>query len=264
MKNFQKLLLLTVFLLINSVSYSQHNGFIFFDDSYENLKIRAKNADKPYFIYLYADWSTHAKKSNENTFNDGKLAFYAQNYYIGMKMNGEKEGKEISKELNILYHPVLVLFTPEGKEIERVYGYLEPNKLQAYMKEHRKDKGKFNGVAENPAAAVFGEEMDDEYNPKEDGYLLQVKAKVLPLKGFGVQIAVFEHYRTAFIKIIELSEKRFHENVLAYVNESGGKSTYKVVLGPFETEKEAESYRLALIEVEPDLPGIVVDLSTIE
>lgn len=91
--------------------------------------------------------------------------------------------------------------------------------------------------------------------------LFQLELKRPDKKGFGVQVAVLSSQDALFKKVAELQENWF-DNILVNV-QSGpkGEMQYKVLLGAFATEAEANSYKSSLKKKKMD--GFVVDLASL-
>jgi len=80
-------------------------------------------------------------------------------------------------------------------------------------------------------------------------------------KGFGVQVGLLENYDNVFKFIADLQED-FFKNILMSVEENAGSSKYRIILGPFPTKGQAQSYRNSLAK-KKKLNGFVIDLSNL-
>lgn len=218
-------------------TYAQaFDSFIFFNDDYKKLQTRAKNAQKPYFIYFYANWSMPAKEMNEKTFKNGALVRYATDNYLGISLDAESkitDGEQLAKLYKVLYYPAVVFFTPEGKETDRVYGFVPAKKLLAKMQSnvHKTGQGK---------TPDFSYKLIQKQDNKGD--LLSVSVRTQRYNGYGLQVGVFEDYKNVFAKVRELQEKHHYRNVMVYVKEIPGKKDhFKVILGPLFTKAHAKN-----------------------
>jgi len=254
-------LFLILIITLSTAGYSQaFESFIFFNDDYSKLQARAKNANKPYFIYFYANWCMPAKDMNEQTFKNASLVNYAMDNYLGITLDGESqitEGARLAQTHNVLYYPTVIFFTPEGKAVDRVHGFQSASALLAKMKENVGKKG-------NPT----GEKTDFEYKLLQEqdngGYLFTVSAKTQKYNGYGVQVGVFKNYRNVFLKVLELEEKYYHRNVMVYVKESeSGDDLFKIILGPFFTQVQAENYQ-KLVDQKQKMKGVIVELDDLD
>lgn len=81
-------------------------------------------------------------------------------------------------------------------------------------------------------------------------------------QGFAVQVASLSNADNVFRQVADLQAKWF-ENVLVSIEEGRGASTYKVMLGPFDSEKAADNYRKNL-QKKHKIKGFIVDLKAIK
>ena len=99
----------------------------------------------------------------------------------------------------------------------------------------------------------------EEASAMEPGGLYKVQALKIEPKGFGVQIAGYSDYEGVMQQINVLQKNWFKGN-LVYVDELNGKPFYKVILGPFFTKEEAQSYVNSYRKKFPGSGAFVVNL----
>jgi len=225
------------------IGYGQYSDYTFFEGTYEQLQTRAMNAQKPYFVLFYANWSQQSKKMFDETFNDQGFIQYAEANYLGIALDGESvisSGKELAETYHIMYFPAVLIFTPEGKLVRRINGFQNARQLTTELRKHEKMRG-------NPELRLE-EEAAKEPVSVQGEYLFKVTAKMLPRVGYGVQLAAFSNYRSTFEKLLELENQRFHHNVMTFIKEKSetGELLYKLILGPFSTKEQADQYQKLL------------------
>lgn len=93
--------------------------------------------------------------------------------------------------------------------------------------------------------------------------LFEIELKKPEKKGFGVQVAVLTSQEALFKKIGELQEKWFDSILISVQKNPKGENLYKVILGSFPTEGEANNYRNSL-KKNKKMEGFVVDLSSMD
>jgi len=81
-------------------------------------------------------------------------------------------------------------------------------------------------------------------------------------KGFGVQVASLNNYENVLRQVADLQSKWF-ENILLSVEKGQAKPIYKIILGPFDSEKQALSYKKDL-QRKHKVKGFVVSLDDIQ
>ncbi len=253
----KRITLLLIFMGLVGSSFAQAPNYIFFDGTFEQLKTRAANAKRPFFIYFYANWSMPSKQMNEKTFHNQYVVDYAQNQYIGMQLDGESiisEGRKLADHFNVIYYPTVIIFSPYGKELKRLYGYTDPSQFLATLRQYERNM-------EKPTAGEL-EEIEEVYVPKDGEYLFKMNVRKQPYEGYGVQVGVFGDYRNAFIRLLELEEEYSQRNVLVHIQEGGEKTLFKLILGPFDSQERAKNY-LKLVSTK-GITGIVVSLDRME
>lgn len=81
-------------------------------------------------------------------------------------------------------------------------------------------------------------------------------------KGFGVQVASLSNYENVLRQVADLQSKWF-ENILLSVEKGEAKPIYKIILGPFDSEKQALGYKKDL-QRKHKVKGFVVSLDDIQ
>ncbi|MCC6722867.1 MAG: SPOR domain-containing protein, partial [Saprospiraceae bacterium] len=99
-----------------------------------------------------------------------------------------------------------------------------------------------------------------QYEPYD---LFEIQLKKPEKKGFGVQVAVLSTQDALFKKIADLQEDWFDSILVSVQKGPKGDPVYKVILGAFESEKEATNYK-ANLKKNKKMDGFVVDLSALD
>lgn len=81
-------------------------------------------------------------------------------------------------------------------------------------------------------------------------------------KGFGVQVASLSNYENVLRQVADLQAKWF-DNILLSVEKGQAKPIYKIILGPFDSEKQADNYKKDL-QRKHKVKGFVLSLDEIE
>ncbi|MBI1223672.1 MAG: septal ring lytic transglycosylase RlpA family protein [Bacteroidetes bacterium] len=97
-----------------------------------------------------------------------------------------------------------------------------------------------------------------DYEPYD---LFEIELKKPEKKGYGVQVAVLSTQEALFKKIGDLQEDWFSSILVSVQKNAKGELMYKVILGSFATEGEANNYKTNL-KKNKKMDGFVVDLST--
>jgi rare lipoprotein A len=91
------------------------------------------------------------------------------------------------------------------------------------------------------APAAKKPNLVEEAGQLEPGGLYKMQALRMELKGFGVQIAGYSDYE-AVLQQLSTLQKNWVKGGMVYVDQLNGRNFYKVILGPFFTKEEAQSY----------------------
>ena len=91
--------------------------------------------------------------------------------------------------------------------------------------------------------------------------LYKIELKKPNKAGYGVQIAAVSNYENVLKHVAELQAKWF-ENILVSVEPGKGKPIYKIILGPLDNEKSANTYRSSL-KKKHKINGFVINLEEI-
>lgn len=81
-------------------------------------------------------------------------------------------------------------------------------------------------------------------------------------KGFGVQVSALTNYDSVLRQIANLQAKSFDNILVSIEKGSKNQTTYKIILGPQDSEAAANSYKKSL-KSRYKMNGFVVDLSTL-
>ena len=96
----------------------------------------------------------------------------------------------------------------------------------------------------------------------EKGGLYKMEIFKLEPKGFGVQVAGYSDYESV-VKQISVLQKNWFKGALVFVDDLKGKPYYKVIMGPFFSKEEAESYKESIKSKYGVKDAFIVNLETI-
>lgn len=108
-----------------------------FENSLPNALEEATEQQKPIMIDFFTNWCGWCKKLDRDTYNNSEV-YQASKQFINVKINADKE-KEITKKYKVTGYPTIVFLDSNGKEIDRVEGYIQPEELLAKLKKINKN-----------------------------------------------------------------------------------------------------------------------------
>lgn len=100
-----------LFILISTASFSQYRDSIhFLPITFDEAMIKAKADKKPIFLHAYASWCHYCTEMSEKVYTDINVANFYNKNFINIKMDMEKEGKNLNKKLKVANFPAHVFF----------------------------------------------------------------------------------------------------------------------------------------------------------
>lgn len=257
MRRFLLIVLPITFLLLTSVSTEETN-VAFYSGSLADLESKAKVANKPYILDFYTVWCGPCKNMEKYTFTNPELAKYIKDNYLAFKVDGESimgDGAEVAMKYDVRFYPTLLIFSPQGAVVKRLSGFQSAESLLQELKKYRGTQ-ETPVVNTTPAAQGTLPTPLPNANSGEGFYKMSISRQ--EKSGFGVQIAVYGDYANV-IKEAQKLDETFHRNVMVNITKSADKPVFKIVLGPFDTKQQAESY-LSEIKGKEGRSGMIVDL----
>ena len=99
---------------------------LFQDLTWDAAAAKAKAENKVVFIDFYTSWCMPCKKLDKVTWQDAKVIAYLNEQAVPLKLDAEKGGKELAQKYKINLYPTMVFINPDGTEVGRLMGYMEP------------------------------------------------------------------------------------------------------------------------------------------
>jgi thiol:disulfide interchange protein len=106
---------------------------------------KAKADNKLVLLIFDAVWCPYCKRLNEKTLQDSKVLETLSNYEklnIDIDENSADadffNGKPVSQGGNGI--PTMIIFSPEGKELDRELGFIEAKEFNSFLKKHLKKR----------------------------------------------------------------------------------------------------------------------------
>lgn len=114
----------------NSVETTNTKGIQFFEGTFKQALLEAKDLKRPIFLDVYATWCGPCKQLKKTTFKDEAVGNYFNANFINVAIDGETpEGQELIRKYNIRAYPSLLIVDSSGEVKTRTVGFLEPHIL---------------------------------------------------------------------------------------------------------------------------------------
>jgi rare lipoprotein A len=114
--------------------------------------------------------------------------------------------------------------------------------------------------SKNTVKKLSGLNIIEEAAEIEKGGLYKMQVMKLEPKGWGVQVAAYSSYE-AVVKQLTVLQNNWFKGGLVYAGEDDSKPSYKIIMGPFFTKEEADSYLNSIKEKYKVKDAFVIDLN---
>ena len=113
---------------IGAIFFAQ--GIKFEDANFTTILAKAKKENKLVFIDAYTSWCAPCKLMEKKVFPQKSVSDFYNNRFINAQFDMEKgDGIKIAKKYRVISFPTYLFINGDGKEVYRVSGYLEPERL---------------------------------------------------------------------------------------------------------------------------------------
>lgn len=95
--------------------------------SFAEVLAKAKSENKNIMIDFFTEWCKWCVELDKVVYTNKEVSDYANYYQINWKIDAEKgEGVELAERYKIKGYPTIVFVDTDGKEIDRIVGFLKP------------------------------------------------------------------------------------------------------------------------------------------
>ena len=113
----------------------ENEGIQFFHGTWEEGVQKARQENKLVFVDGYTVWCGPCAYMMKNVFPLKEVGDFYNKNFICMKIDMEKEGKELAKRYNVVAYPTFLFVTPEGYVAHRSMGGMQADAFIALGKE---------------------------------------------------------------------------------------------------------------------------------
>lgn len=88
----------------------------------------AANRNTLVMVEFFTDWCTWCRRLEAETFADSDVQRELA-AMVPVRLNAEKEGADLARTLGVAGYPTVVFLGPDGREVDRIVGYLPPDRF---------------------------------------------------------------------------------------------------------------------------------------
>ena len=115
-------------LVVISFNLSRADGIEFFHGTWAETLAKSKETGKIIFMDAFTTWCGPCKRMSASTFTQKGVGDFYNANFINVKMDMEKgEGPTLAGTYNVTAYPTLLFIDGDGKLVQRVVGYQEPD-----------------------------------------------------------------------------------------------------------------------------------------
>lgn len=115
--------------VLGSVACAVETAVPFRTVSFEDAKQAAAQEGKLVFIDFYTTWCEPCKRLDAVTWTDPAVGKLVGEKTVALRLDAEKEGRELARRYKIEAYPTLLLLKADGTEQDRIVGFSEPAKF---------------------------------------------------------------------------------------------------------------------------------------
>lgn len=164
-----KLRILSLFFLCFTLTtFGQQTGIVFRNLTLEQAQAQAKAEHKLVFLHGFATWCHFCEYMKDSVYVQKDVGDFVNEHFIPIRMDLEKEGKDLNRRLLASSYPQLVFFDANGEIVHRVAGQKSAftflqlcNDALDPAKQYRTFEQKFkNGTATQAEVGAFFKMMN--------------------------------------------------------------------------------------------------------
>ncbi|WMX15174.1 MULTISPECIES: thioredoxin domain-containing protein [unclassified Aureispira] len=252
--------------------------------NWESSKSRAIAEGKLYFVDFDASYCATCRNMDESTYMSERLANYISKNVVAVRVDVQDfDGVMWSQQYEVEALPTMLIFNEQGELVKRLVGYKNADDLLEEFSQLRTVKPAPVppvNTAPKPAPIAADKPMsktNSPTNPTQIGTittnnypnqaekpvssglgLYEVAVRKQESRGYGVQVGVFSTYETVLAQASTFKRK-YSKKTLIHIDEYNGSIVYKLVLGAFNSKRDAAYFRNDLRR--DNIDGLVKDLS---
>ncbi|MCX7877782.1 MAG: thioredoxin fold domain-containing protein [Ignavibacteria bacterium] len=125
------------FVLILLISLSLKSQVNFESGTVFQVLFKAEQENKVVMVDVYTDWCVWCVELDKLVYSKPEVYNYANQNLINYKIDAEKgEGLQFKEKYKVEGYPTILFLRPDGKEIDRIYGYYPAEEFLRLMQDY--------------------------------------------------------------------------------------------------------------------------------
>jgi len=120
--------ILIVFFVLGTAACHREAPTVWFDGSFQSALGDAGKRDTVVMAEFYTDWCNWCRRLDTDTFSNPEVRSELAKL-VPLKLNAEEGGAELASRYGVDSYPTMIFFDSRGNEMERILGYLPPEKF---------------------------------------------------------------------------------------------------------------------------------------
>ncbi|MDX2247517.1 MAG: SPOR domain-containing protein [Bacteroidia bacterium] len=283
MKRFHILTLLLM--MASALIAEERTSITFFQGTFEQLKTRAQEERKPFFISFHTAWSTPCQNMTLYTYTNPDLITYVQDNYLAFQVDAESPDRgesDLAQEFDVIFFPTIIVFNDKAEVVSKFSGFKNAADLKSQLVEFRRVSEE-KPLTENKPAVSFLKPAVPKPAPTTSPASTTAKEKTATLKttkdlvntdvglfrmsleeekssGYGVQVGVFGDYANVMREVSAL-EIVYKQSVMVSISKLNNNTVFKVLVGPFDSQSQAVGFQ-KLFQERESRTAMIVNLDT--
>ncbi len=250
-------MLIFAFLSFNFLQANSEPATVnFFEGDFAEAKSKAGAEGKLFFVDFYATWCAPCKWMEESTFKDREVIQLLEENYVALKIDiDDLDGYAIKQQYQVRILPTILIFNSKGELVERVEETLSSRKMAYLLKFHNKDSNKEKHTHAFNSSPRQKMESYDSFKSRYNAVAKTNVSSTSVKKSYRIQLGVYKEFENTY-NIVDTMKSKFIEPIIVLNDVRNGKVIYRVLMGEFQTESEANDFKEILAR-DFDIKGIV-------
>ena len=209
------------------VSLSAHSSTKFIESNFEEAREKAHREGKMLLLDFYAAWCAPCRFMENTTFKDAEVSAILNEKFVPLKIDiDDFDGYALKEHFGVKVLPTFLIFSSDGKVIERVEETLSPSRMKDILE---KSLSTFRPVIR--ATNV---------SPKETNKS-KIATAAEKMSSYKIQLGMFSSYEST-LRFYNKLAGQIKDPIIILHDYKGGRIVYRVLVGNFENTNEAYFY----------------------